>query len=202
MDAMKADEEKKKEEDAASTSTSTTQNAKQVGRQMLMEETIDRAKIWEVKDSRRKIMDKKLAEMIVLDQQPFSITGNIGFQHLYVPYSLSTLCHHHNTWAGNLIPEMYEGAKKRVKERLQDMEYISLTMWSTSSGSNHSLMGLTGHWITGDFVRRKAVLNAFKFQGRHTAENIKNDRMLVDWEFQKEQVHTVLHDNAANSSMQ
>ena len=129
---------------------------------------------WRPNDQRTIAANSKLAEMIALDLQPFSITSNVGFQRfcnlLQPRYNLPSNKHISQT----LIPHMYERVKAKVKEELQNVDHVAFTtdIWSSTCSTN-SLLSLTGHWINQDFHRKHGVLNASSFVGQHTAEAIK-----------------------------
>ena len=44
-------------------------------------------------------------------------------------------------------------------------------LWSTTVSVN-SLMSLTAHWVTKNFIRKQAVLHAQSFEGSHSGEQI------------------------------
>lgn len=63
-----------------------------------------------------------------------------------------------------------------------------------------SLLSLTAQWIDSSFVLRHATLHAQEFRGSHTAECIQQamEKMLNNWGIDKQRVHIILCDNAAN----
>ena len=191
--------EKERLENEASTSSSTTQNAKKVGQQTL-QQSFEKGKVWDKDDPHTKMANRYLGEMIALDLQPMSIVDDIGFRqfvHCLQPkYKLPG----RNHVSDKLIPAIYSGIKEGVQKKLTNVEDISVTtdMWSSPGGS-HSLMSLTGHWVDEEHINKRAVLNAAKFEGRHTGENIMTemDRMFNEWDIETK-VHTVLRDNGAN----
>ncbi|KAJ8025003.1 Zinc finger BED domain-containing protein 4 [Holothuria leucospilota] len=139
--------------------------------------------------------------MIALDLQPFGIVSNVGFQRfcnvLEPRYKLPSDRH----ISLKLIPDIYGCVKEKLKEELSYIKHIAFTtdIWSSSVGSN-LLLSLTGHWINENFVRKKGVLSASSFVGRHTANAIQTEleNTLAAWNIEKERVVTVLRDNAAN----
>ncbi|XP_072027833.1 zinc finger BED domain-containing protein 4-like [Amphiura filiformis] len=100
-----------------------------------------------------------------------------------------------------VIPDIYDRVVLGLKEEIQDVKFFSFTtdLWSSTVGHN-ALMSLTAHWITDDFTYRRGILNASSFEGSHTGAAIaaETERMLNQWEIEKEQVHTILRDNGAN----
>ena len=142
---------------------------------------------WQPNDPRTTAANLKLAEMIALDLQPFSITTDVSYQrfcNLLEPrYQLPSNKH----ISQKLIPDIYERVKAKVKEELKNVDHVALTtdIWSSTCSTN-SLLSLTCHWITQDFVRKHGVLNASSFVGQHTAEAIKNEinEMLKAWDIE------------------
>ncbi|XP_072044965.1 zinc finger BED domain-containing protein 4-like [Amphiura filiformis] len=202
-EAVQNDQKAKTEkQESQAASTSTTQNAKQVGLQQLkLQQAIDRSTVWSKDDPRTKETHKKLGEMIVLDMQPFSVVDDVGFQRytysLQPRYKLPS-----KTYVSEkLIPGIYKGVKTGLHDMINNVDHISVTtdLW-TSPGGSHSLMSLTGHWINDTFVKRRGVLCASSFPGRHTGDNIKEEmeRMFKEWDIEKSKIHTVLRDNGAN----
>ena len=88
-----------------------------------------------------------------------------------------------------------------MKAELAQAMYLSFTtdIWTTDVSSN-SLLNLTAHWLTDSFERKSAVLHAQSFPGSRTGENIAKifDAMFKEWSIEKEQVHLIVRDNAAN----
>ena len=52
------------------------------GKQLTLEESKDHARVWDVNDPRAQLVHKRIAEMIALDCQPFSIVDDTGFNRL------------------------------------------------------------------------------------------------------------------------
>ena len=51
-------------------------------KQLTLEETKDRAKVWDINDPRAQLVHRRIAEMMALDCQPFSIVQDDGFTRL------------------------------------------------------------------------------------------------------------------------
>lgn len=73
-----------------------------------------------------------------------------------------------------VIPYFVQGIRAEVQAKLQKCaDYISFTtdVWSCDVNSD-SLLGLTAHWVDGNFQRKSAVLQAHSLDERHTCEYI------------------------------
>ncbi len=170
-------------------------------KQITLFESQDRVNKWDVNDPRAKVIHRKIAEMVALDNQPFSIVEDSGFkallQALEPRYSLPSRRYITET----VIPTITEEIRIKVKVELAQVKYLSFTtdIWTTDISSN-SLLSLTAHWLTDSFERKSAVLHAQSFPGSHTGENIANmfETMFKEWSIEKEQVHLIVRDNAAN----
>ena len=85
------------------------------------------------------------------------------------------------------------------RENLQSQEIVTLTSDIWSSHGHDSVISFTAHFITDKFVRRHCLLQASKFNERHTGDNIA--LMFADcicqWEIQSKIV-CVLRDGGAN----
>ena len=181
-------------------SCSTTSNVKRVYKQLNMTSMVDRMSAWKPDDPRRVRSDYDLAEMVCLDLQPFSIVEDVGFRKFVKGIEPRYTLPSRSRISNNLIPDVYERVKSAVMKQFHGMDYISLTtdIWSNS---DKSLMSLTGHWINKDFTLHQTTLNASSIPGSHTGEamHLEFNKMLSDWDLQKEQVHVVLRDNASNA---
>lgn len=182
--------------------TSSTSNAKRVYRsQQTIHDCLEKSKKWSNDNPTKLQCDRLVGEMIALDLQPFSITTDVGFQRFVAKleprYTLPSSAHLSRT----IIPGIYDKMRERVGILVDTADNISFTTDIWSSVGSHSLMSLTGHWITEDFTRVQTVLNAHSFPGSHTGDAISkqiND-MLRDWNIEKSKVHLFVSDNAANA---
>ena len=140
-----------------------------------------------------------IGEMMALDCQPFSIVEDQGFVSL-----LNQLQPHYKIpsrkyFLTTLIPELYAKCNETVEKILQSQKFVALTSDIWSSRGHDSVISFTAHFITDKFVRRHCLLQASKFNERHTGDNIA--LMFVDcicqWEIQSKIV-CVLPDGGAN----
>lgn len=154
------------------------------------------------RDGKRALaITRKIAEFILLDDQPLSVVSNVGFQslmeHLEPRYAIPS----RHYFVENVIPQLHSEVRACIAEKVEKAKALSFTtdIWS----SDHrplSLLSLTVHWIDSDFTLRRAVLHAREFRGSHAASAIMHTmgEMLRNWNMDKKKVHVVLRDNAAN----
>ena len=154
------------------------------------------------RDSKKAMaITEKIAQFIVLDDQPLSVVSNVGFKRLMEHLEPRYIIPSRHYIVDKTIPRMHEEVKKCIAAHVEKANAISFTtdIWS----SDHrplSLLSLTAHWVDTDFTLQRAVLHAREFRGSHTADAITHamEEMLHDWKIEKNKVHVVLRDNAAN----
>ena len=68
--------------------------------------------------------------------------------------------------------------QERIKKKLEEMQYVSLTtdIWSSDVNSD-SLLSVTAHWVDNNWQPPLAVLQAHSLEERHTGEYV--DPLLV-----------------------
>ena len=133
-------------------------------------------------------LHRSIAEMIALDDQPFSIVTNKGFrqllQHAEPRYTLPSEEYLKQT----AVPDLYKSLHEKVAELIRDVHFVSFTTdaWTTSV-SSESLISWTGHWIDDSWTRHSAILQTSHMPGSHTAENIKNkfEEMLTSFSLEQ-----------------
>ena len=138
--------------------------------------------------------------MIALDNQPFSIVGDKGFNKLInllqPQYQLSSRKYITDV----IILDIYQKCKQKIETQLNETDTVSITsdIW-TESTSNHSFLSFTYHWINSDFESRQAVLNIKHFLGSHDSENINELllNVLDAWNL-KEKIYLFVQDNGSN----
>jgi len=138
-------------------------------------------KPWEFNDPRSLRLTRLIAEMIAVDDQPFSVVCDDGFRrlvHALEPrYTLPSDTYMRKT----AVPELYKLVRDTVHKVVSKVESMSLTTdtWTTSMCSE-SLISLTGHWIDASWQRQSAVLQTSHLPGSHTAANIKEKNPVSD----------------------
>ena len=137
-------------------------------------------------------------EFIALDDQPFSVVGDVGFrglvEYMEPRYTLPS-CRH---LAEVCLPELYSVVADHIHDLLTgDVPAISFT---TDICSPVSMLSLTAQWIDTEFNLVKAVLHSQEFTGSHAANVISEtfEKMFETWKIPKSKVHAVVRDNARN----
>ena len=147
---------------------------------------------------------KKIAQMIALDSQAFSMPNDTGFlrlmQHLAPKYTVPS----GKYFSCKAIPELYEQIKNYIQKELAEEKdtFFSFTtdIWSRDCGGD-SFISWTAHYIKADnFEQSDRLLHCAPFPGSHTGAAISEmiTEMLENWSLEKPRVHLVLRDNAAN----
>ena len=193
--------QKKKEEiNESSQLTASTSNS-DGARQLTLSQSYDKSRLWDINDQRAQKIHRRIGEMVALDWQPLSIIDDRGFrsvlQALEPRYNLPS----RRYITENILPHIHSGIMTQVQSQTAGAEWFSFTsdIWTTNV-SNKSMISLTAHWLTIDFVRKSAVLNVKPFPESHTGENIVTifEEMFDSWKIDKAKVHLILRDNAAN----
>ena len=142
-----------------------------------------------------------IAEEIILDEEPLSLVSKVGFrrtiEHLEPRYNMPS----RHYIVEKTIPQIHKDVKGYIAKQVESANALSFT--TDISSCDHrplSLLSLTAHWIGPDFTPKRAVLHAREFRGSHTANAITDamQNMLCAWKIDKNKVHVILRDNAAN----
>ena len=105
--------------------------------------------------------------MIAVACQPTSVVENSGFKALIHALALKYRIPSRKYLAETVIPNIGQGIRAEVQAKLQEgADYISFAtvVWSSDVNSD-SLLGLTAHWVEGNFQRKSAVLQAHSLDG-------------------------------------
>ncbi|XP_028408659.1 zinc finger BED domain-containing protein 4-like [Dendronephthya gigantea] len=199
------DEAKKRSSEALSHGETSGSARKALKSQMSIQTSFDKARIWDINSSAAKRVTQLIGEMIALDNQPFLMVEDLGFQrlmkHVSPFYQLPNQFH----FSDKVIPNLFERAKKATSEKLCESESISFTsdIW-TCQHTNNSYISLSAHWVS-DVVpsissMQSFVLHSSLFSGSHTGPAIANkfEAMLETWEIPASKCHMVITDNGAN----
>ena len=148
---------------------------------------------------------KLIGEMIVLDNQPFLISEDLGFmrliKHVAPRYHIPSRHHFSDT----VIPNLVKRAEAAVAKMLEKAKHFSFTsdIW-TCSHTNDSFISLTAHWIDEQETkvpRQSIVLKSSFFPGSRTRQRIAEEfeSMLSKWTIDHSKCHIIVtHDNASN----
>ena len=195
-----------KDRETASTSTETPlQAAKNEAKQRNanMTEYFPTMKIWDINSSVSKSLDEKIAEMLIVDNLPFTHVEELGFMRLLNKSSPQYKLKQRHYYENIVYNQLYPSAVEKVKELVSSAKHNKLSfttdVWSDTS-AGVSLMSLTGHCITDTFERLNLVLTAETLSERHTGQYLseKFDEMINDWDLIHSDIHVVMRDAGAN----
>ena len=151
-----------------------------VHRQLSLTETQELTKVWDINDHWAQRVHRKIGVMVAIDSQPLSVVEDVGFRQVLRILEPCYQCPSRKYYTDTIIPKIYQGMKAEVLKLINDGSadgtegnYISFTTdaWS-SSVNDTSLLSLTAHWISHDFKRTSAVLNAHCLMESHTVVNL------------------------------
>lgn len=169
--------------------------------QPTLEETLKRKEKMASDSNKAKQITEKIAQMIAMSDQPFSLVEDAGFllllEHLEPRYNMPS----RHYFVEKALPALQKKIRDKLLVQLAEASDVAFTtdIWS-SSVCPMSLLSLTAQWVDSKFVLRRATLHVREFRGSHTAERIQQaiEEMLNNWGIDKKRVHVILRDNAAN----
>ena len=152
-------------------------------KQISLVETEARSKAWDINDPRAIRVHHKIAGMMALDFQPYSIVSDTGFTELLKTLEPRYTLPSHHYFTEDVVPGIASAINSKLVVVLKDVTCFSLTTdaWSTSL-TNQSLISLTAHWLEDSFVRKSAVLHAKHLDGSHLGEKIcENIKSMIEY---------------------
>lgn len=149
--------------------------------------------------NRQKDLNKSLINMITTDLQPFSIVDDKGFKKFVSDLNSNYVLPSRTTLTRQLLPQAYECRLEEVKAEVSTAEYIALTTDTWTSRATESYIAITAHFIDNNFILQSYLLDCCKFSENHTAENLRNQLLVLtkEWNIEKK-ICAVVTDNAAN----
>uniref|UniRef100_A0A8C5QMC0 BED-type domain-containing protein n=1 Tax=Leptobrachium leishanense TaxID=445787 RepID=A0A8C5QMC0_9ANUR len=157
---------------------------------------------WQNSDGRSQLLDRAILEMMVTDNQPFTVVSDSGFKRVMSIAEPRYTLKSEKYYRTEMLPRIHDKVMQKVKTMLQPENAGNALSFTTDcwTGPTESLMSLTCHFIDAGWTRRQLVLNTKVMQGSHTGEYIKEMflGMLDDWAISKDRVMLVLRDSGAN----
>ncbi|XP_023219004.1 zinc finger BED domain-containing protein 4-like [Centruroides sculpturatus] len=197
---LKEDSAKKSADENVQQGTS-LQTVKREFRQTFFNEYIEKLKMWDNTNPKSIKIDYLIAEMIALSDLPFQHIEGLGFRRLLNHVVPNYVLKGRKYFTELVCSELYDKVSSKIKIMLKDFEKVSFTsdIWSDSS-SGVSLLSLTCHGITKDFIRKNIVLKAEILDERHTGDYISAifQCMLEEWGIPKQNVHCIVRDGGSN----
>uniref|UniRef100_A0A672YBA6 BED-type domain-containing protein n=1 Tax=Sphaeramia orbicularis TaxID=375764 RepID=A0A672YBA6_9TELE len=194
-DLYKTGQKKREIESASHTDVATSSQPTVLG-------MFDKQRMWTNSENRSKLMDKLIIEMIVTDNQPFSVVSDVGFKHLMAAAEPRYALKSERYYQTKKLQEVHHKVVDKIKAMIQPENAGYSLSFTTDcwSGVTESLMSLTCHFIDNEWTRKQVVLNTRAMQGSHTGEYLKDTflSMPEEWKIIKDRVTLVLRDSGAN----
>lgn len=143
-----------------------------------------------------------IAKWIAMNCRPINIVEDEGLKEVLqtasndLSYRLPC-----RTTVTNKISKMYDEEKKKKRETLMEdsPKYVAITGDHWTSAGNHSYLGVTGHFIDGEWNLISFALTVMKTETRHFADKCAEQFLKVanDWGLEMK-ISTIGTDSAAN----
>lgn len=184
------------------TAESEKQKAEKTPTRALVQRTIEGTQPYKRNGEKATGITRKVMEFIGLDDQPFSVVEDVGFQRLLAHVDPRYVLPGRNYFADVALPALHQDVHKHTQGLLEEDETpISFTsdIWS-SDVSPMSFLSLTAQWIDAEFNLQKVNLHTQECPGSNTASNLATafQNMFQTWKVPKERIHAILRDNARN----
>ncbi|CAH0561709.1 unnamed protein product [Brassicogethes aeneus] len=153
----------------------------------------------ELSEEQKTKCDLSLLKLIAKDFQPLSIVENSGFLEYSKTLNPLYKVPSRNILTNNLLSTKYLEEVTKLKSKLQEVKYVSLTTDIWQSDSNISYLSLTCHFVH-DMTLHSRVLSVNEMSSiHHTGQNIAADisAILTEWDLDAKIV-TIVSDNGAN----
>lgn len=170
-------------------------------RQQSVAESFQRAQPWPSDHKTAALGTRRIAEMIAIDMQPFTVVEDEGFRRVIKAFAPQYVMPSRKYFSQTMIPNLYTKVKDAMLTLIEDQVSMAFTVdiW-TAKHTTKSYIGLTCHWISNVFERKMAVLHCQPFVGHHSALNIKKtwEDMMTTWNIPRDKCYVVISDSAAN----
>ena len=140
-----------------------------------------------------------LVDFIACDLMPLAVVDSTQFKNfvhkLDPQYQLPSRKHLSTT----MLKKRYEIIKSGLREKLQMVTTVNLTIDLWTNRQMKSYLGITAHFLSEEWLLEYAVLGCNRVVGRHTAENILMwyEEIVSDFNVEKKVKHVVT-DSASN----
>ena len=141
-------------------------------------------------------INNSLAEMIIVNCQPFSIVKDVGFNKLMKCLKPNYKLPSRKFFKEKMISTIHKSVLYKVQTLVDNAYNISFTTDIWTNVSNHSFISVTGHCIDKNFTSSTVVCRVVPFDESHTAAIIAT--LLSGYNIAKHKVHIIVSDNAAN----
>ena len=150
-------------------------------------------------DRKHQELDFLLVQTIVKNYLPFQIVESSDFQKFLYKLNSTYKMPTRKTVSSTLLPQLYATIKERVKEEIKSTDSVCITTDGWSSRANESYLSVTAHYLDNKLELKSSLLECFKYDEKHTANNLAEElhRVLQEWEIDRKIVGVVT-DNAPN----
>lgn len=178
----------------------TEQESPGTSKQRTLEETLDLKKVWDINSANAKSIHNSIGEMIAVDNQPFSIVEDLGFNRLLQKIKPNYVIPSRKYFTDTVVPFIHTSVMAKVKNIVEEAEHISFTTDIWTSVSNDAFISLTGHCLSKDFGQKTVVLRVMPFPGSHTAAHISDmiNEVIREFDIPSSKIHLIVRDNGAN----
>ena len=168
-------------------------------KQATLEGFMQSKKLYDINDKRALAISERIARMIALDLQPFSIVEDRGFKELVLYFDPRYTMPSRKYFSETVIPGMYDRCRARVQDMITDQDFLSVTSDIWTSRAKDAYISLTGHFINKDWRRVSILLGVREFNDRHTGVNISQimKQMMAEWDIEFK-ILACTRDNGSN----
>ncbi|CAM4844568.1 unnamed protein product, partial [Rotaria magnacalcarata] len=153
----------------------------------------------ELKDHVIKINRCILTELIVKCNLPPTIVERIGFRNFLKTVSPKWKPTSARYFTRTLLPKLLQDSQEKIKQTLDTVNNLSITVDVWTDRRGRSFIGVTGHFIDENYLPRAILLDFLRLRRSHTGENIRHvtEEILKKWRIEQK-VFRIITDNAAS----
>ena len=96
--------------------------------QQLIAASFEREKVWDFNDPRSLQLHSRMAEMVALDDQPFSVVNNGGFRHVLQLAEPRYPIPSNNYLRQTAVPDLYASVRQKVVDHIQHIKFVASHM--------------------------------------------------------------------------
>lgn len=143
-------------------------------------------------------LDNAVVKMIVQDYQPLSVVADRGFRNLVYELSPNYQLPSRKTLSEKLLPETYALTKEKLRGKLQNANFISITSDYWKGINDRTFLSLTAHYIynnkfnSTNLATKEVTISHTSTNTAAAITEICNDYQILH------KIVTVVTDNAAN----
>lgn len=156
-------------------------------------------------EKKTQALHNKVAAMVALDLQPYSVVEDRGFKELMAEAVPNYRLPSRTTLSRALVPRLYDDTRKKVKAELSSAfeggtAAVAFTSDMWTSRANESYVSFTCHFLTPTFQMKRFTLNTRHMAASHSAGNIAEllGDMCDEWEIPDDCQKYIVTDNGRN----